>query len=61
MLLAVATSHLCVLLPNCRSLTDAQSSATNNVLFLMGSDFEHENSNTWFENRECPFWVGILR
>jgi hypothetical protein len=34
-----------------RSLADAANSATNNVMFLMGSDFNHENSNTWFKNR----------
>ena len=28
-----------------RSLTDAAVSATPNVMFEMGSDFEHENSN----------------
>ena len=34
-----------------RSLTDAEVSATDNVMFLMGSDFQHENSNEWFKNR----------
>jgi len=33
-----------------RSLTDAAVSATNNIQFLMGSDFQHENSNDWFKN-----------
>ena len=34
-----------------KSLIDAGNSATNNVMFLMGSDFQHENSNEWFKNR----------
>ena len=32
---------------------DASVSVTNNVLFLAGSDFQHENSNEWFKNRTC--------
>ena len=32
---------------------DAYVSATDNVMFLMGSDFQHENSNEWFKNRTC--------